>query len=96
MIGRGQTSRAAEGSTLERQTHELAELREIVLRQSKQIERLLQQQQDRQEPPATHLPPPPSPSLMLVVLNTNLLRKYTGHSSNIVTICQRAILRGLY
>ena len=64
MTGRGQTSIAAESSALERQTQELAEPREIVRRQSEQIERLLQQQQDRQESPATHppSPPPPSPS----------------------------------
>ena len=42
MTSRGQTSRATEGSTLERQIHELAELREIFRRQLEQIERLLQ------------------------------------------------------
>ena len=61
MTGRGQTSRAAEGSALERQTQELAELYKIVHRQSEQIEKLLQHQQDRQEPPLAHLPPPPPP-----------------------------------
>ena len=41
MIGRGQTSRAAEGSAFERQTQELDELRKIICRQSEQIKKLL-------------------------------------------------------
>ena len=63
MTDRGQTFRDAESSAFERQTHELAELRETVRRQSEQIKRLLQQQLDKQKPPATHPPLPPPPPL---------------------------------
>ena len=43
MTSRGQTSRAIEGSALERQTQELAKLREIIRGMLEQIEMLLQQ-----------------------------------------------------